>query len=54
MFEKARCNSRYGASWLKACILRHVKPEARHGVMHGFCNTIFDLTYHFNVLVVSC
>jgi hypothetical protein len=50
MFEKARRNSRHGAPWLKACVSRHATPEARHGVMRGFCNTIFDLSYLFNVL----
>ena len=28
----------------------HATPEARHGVMRGFCNTIFNLSYLFNVL----
>ena len=50
MFEKARRNSRHGALWLKACVSSHATPEARHDVMCGFCNTIFDLTYFFNVL----
>ena len=50
MFEKARRNSRHGAPWLNACVSRHATPEARHGVMRGFCNTLFDLSYLFNVL----
>ena len=53
MFEKTRRNSRYGASWLKACVSRHVTPEAHHGVMRGLCHTTFDLTYLFDVLYVS-
>ncbi|KAJ9536588.1 hypothetical protein OSB04_un000237 [Centaurea solstitialis] len=31
MFEKARRNGRHSAPWLKACVSRHVMPEARHG-----------------------
>ena len=50
MFEKARRDSCHGAPWLKARVSRYVMHEARHGVMHGFCYAIFDLTYLFNVL----
>ena len=53
MFEKARRDSRHCASWLKARVSRHVMPEARHGVLHGFSYTIFDLAYLFNVLFDS-
>ena len=53
MFEKARRNGRRGVSCLKARVSRHVMPKARHNVMCGFRNTIFDLTYLFNVLFDS-
>ena len=47
MFEKARRNGRHGMPWLKARVSRHVMPKARHDVMCGFCNTVFNLTYIF-------
>ena len=53
MFEKARRNGRRGAPWLRARVSRHVMPKARYDVMCGFRNTIFDLTYLFNVLFDS-
>ena len=52
MFEKARRDSRYGAPWLKAHVSRHVMSETRHGVMHGFCYTIFDLMSYLIVFTV--
>ena len=53
MFEKARHNGCRGTPWFKARVSRHVMPKARHDVMCGFRNTIFDLTYLFNVLFDS-
>ena len=53
MFEKAHRNGRHGAPWLKARVSRHVMPKARHDLMCGFRNTIFDLTYLFNVLFAN-
>ena len=53
MFEKARRNGRREAPWLKARASRHVMSKARHDVMCGFHNMIFDLTYLFNVLFDS-
>ena len=52
-FEKARRDSRHDAPWIKAHVSRHVMPEARHSVMHGFSYTIFYLTYLFNILFYS-
>ncbi|KAJ9550452.1 hypothetical protein OSB04_014497 [Centaurea solstitialis] len=40
MFEKARRNSRHGAPWLKACVPRHVTPEARHGIFAAISHAL--------------
>ena len=53
MFEKARRNGCRGAPWLKSHVSRHVMCKARHDIMCGLRNTIFDLTYLFNVLFDS-
>ena len=52
MLEKARRNSRHDTPWLNACVSRHGTPEARHGVMCDFCNSIFGLTRLLNALFV--
>ena len=53
MFEKTRRNGRRGVPWRKARVSRHVMSKVRHDVICGFHNTMFDLTYPFNVLFDS-